>query len=57
VDPGTPDQHDAVNGAVVADVLETAAAWAEAIVANDASRIADFVTEEWVIVSESGISP
>ena len=31
--------------------------WAEAITANDAARIAEFVTEDWVIVSESGISP
>ena len=35
----------------------TAAAWAEAIVANDRDRMASFVTDDWVIVSESGISP
>jgi ketosteroid isomerase-like protein len=30
--------------------------WAEAIVSNDAARIGDFMADEWVIVSESGIS-
>ncbi|MFD9846376.1 nuclear transport factor 2 family protein [Streptomyces parvus] len=30
--------------------------WAAAIVANDAARIADFMADEWVIVSESGIT-
>ena len=39
------------------DVLATAQAWSDAIVANDAARIADFVTEDWLIVSESGPSP
>jgi ketosteroid isomerase-like protein len=39
------------------DVLTTARAWNEALVANDAARIAEFVTDDWTIVSESGISP
>lgn len=39
------------------ELLALAAAWAEAIVTNDASRIAAFVTDDWVLVSESGISP
>ena len=30
--------------------------WAAAIVANDADRIARFMADDWVIVSESGIS-
>lgn len=30
--------------------------WAAAIVANDAERIAAFMADEWVIVSESGIT-
>ncbi|TXS40242.1 nuclear transport factor 2 family protein [Streptomyces sp. uw30] len=30
--------------------------WAAAIVSNDPARIADFMADEWVIVSESGIS-
>ncbi|MFI6374288.1 nuclear transport factor 2 family protein [Streptomyces sp. NPDC050546] len=31
--------------------------WAAAIVANDPVRIAGFMADEWVIVSESGIDP
>ncbi len=31
--------------------------WARAIVSNDAQRIASFMADDWVIVSESGISP
>lgn len=42
---------------VEAELLAVAEAWAEAIVANDAERIAAFVTDDWVIVSESGLSP
>jgi ketosteroid isomerase-like protein len=38
-------------------LLATARAWAEAIVSNDSARIAEFVTEDWVIVSAAGISP
>lgn len=33
-----------------------AQSWAQAIVANDAIRIATFVTEDWVMVSDTGIS-
>ncbi|MET0885144.1 MAG: nuclear transport factor 2 family protein [Mycetocola sp.] len=39
------------------ELLAVAGSWAEAIIANDPARIAAFVTEDWVIVSESGISP
>lgn len=31
-------------------------AWAEAMVANDADRIGSFMADEWVMVSERGIS-
>ncbi|MGI5430444.1 nuclear transport factor 2 family protein [Streptomyces sp. CA-179760] len=31
--------------------------WAAAIVANDPGRIAGFMADDWVIVSESGIDP
>ena len=37
------------------ELVAIAKAWAAAIVSNDATRIADFLAEEWVIVSESGI--
>lgn len=40
-----------------AELLAVAAAWAQAIVANDTARIASFVTEDWVLVSGAGISP
>jgi ketosteroid isomerase-like protein len=40
-----------------AELLSVTRRWAEAIVANDATRISGFVTDEWVIVSESGITP
>ncbi|WP_207211783.1 nuclear transport factor 2 family protein [Promicromonospora panici] len=30
--------------------------WAEAIVSNDATRIGSFMADDWVMVSESGVS-
>ncbi|MFD4127468.1 nuclear transport factor 2 family protein [Streptomyces globisporus] len=48
-DRGTPEAEHARLAAIVD-------AWAAAIVANDAERIAGFMAEEWVIVSESGIT-
>ncbi len=53
-----PDQDPAGSppNAVEEQLLAVGKAWAEAIVANDAARIATFVTDDWVIVSESGIS-
>ena len=39
------------------EVLAVARDWAEAIVANDAARIASFVADDWVMVDASGISP
>ncbi|WP_036555367.1 nuclear transport factor 2 family protein [Nocardioides insulae] len=39
------------------ELLAAAAEWAAAIVSNDAERIAGFTTEDWVIVSDSGVSP
>jgi ketosteroid isomerase-like protein len=38
------------------ELIALAEAWAEAIVADDATRIAEFVTDDWVLVSASGIS-
>jgi ketosteroid isomerase-like protein len=38
------------------ELVALAEAWAEAIVANDVARITEFVTEDWVLVSASGIS-
>lgn len=39
-----------------AELLEIARDWAVAIVSNDAARIAHFMADDWVIVSESGIA-
>jgi ketosteroid isomerase-like protein len=50
----TPPQG--ADGAVHAQLVAVAEDWAAAIVSNDAARIASFMAEEWVIVSESGVS-
>jgi ketosteroid isomerase-like protein len=49
------DQHAASPG-VEEELLIAARALAEAIVANDVARIGTCVTEDWVIVSETGVS-
>lgn len=41
---------------VIREIEETAADWAAAMVANDADRIGSFMSDEWVMVSERGIS-
>ncbi|MBK9154681.1 MAG: nuclear transport factor 2 family protein [Chloracidobacterium sp.] len=41
---------------VEAELLELGAAWADAMVSNDAGRIGSFMADEWVMVSERGIS-
>ncbi|GAB3171068.1 hypothetical protein GCM10027059_38730 [Myceligenerans halotolerans] len=52
---GTP--HQAPEGDPLhAQFLALATDWADAIVSNDALRIGSFMADEWVIVSESGIS-
>ncbi|MFI8890562.1 nuclear transport factor 2 family protein [Streptomyces paradoxus] len=45
----TPDSADALRLARLAE------GWAEAIVSDDPQRIAAFMADEWVIVSDSGI--
>jgi ketosteroid isomerase-like protein len=39
---------------VEADVLAVAAAWDAALVANDATAVAGFVTDDWVYVGPAG---
>lgn len=39
------------------ELLTIANEWAEAIVSNDAEQVGAFMAEEWVIVSDTGISP
>jgi ketosteroid isomerase-like protein len=57
----SPDQHQESSppsaDTVEEELLSIAKGWAEAIISNDAARIASFVTDDWVIVSESGVSP
>ncbi len=38
------------------ELLKLGADWAEAMVANDAERIGSYMADDWVIVSERGIS-
>lgn len=41
---------------VAKELEELGFKWAEAMLANDADRIGSFMADEWVIVSERGIS-
>lgn len=52
-----PDAPSSVPEAVEAELLAVARSWAEAIVANDAARIAGFVTEDRALVSGTGVTP
>lgn len=38
------------------EIIAIADDWTKAIVSNDAGRIASFMADDWVIVSESGIT-
>lgn len=38
------------------ELLALASEWAEAMVSNDAARIGSFMSDDWVIVSDRGIS-
>jgi len=38
------------------EILDGAREWTEAMLSNDVKRIASFVTDDWVIVSERGIA-
>lgn len=52
--PDSPERAaDPATHALLASAVDE---WAAAIVANDAERIAAFMADEWVIVSESGIT-
>lgn len=44
------------NDAVHAHLTAVAEDWAAAIVSNDPARIASFMSDDWAIVSESGIT-
>ncbi|HKX82801.1 MAG TPA: nuclear transport factor 2 family protein [Pyrinomonadaceae bacterium] len=47
---------DSNNEIVSQELLELATKWAEAMVSNDAERIGSFMADDWVIVSDRGIS-
>jgi ketosteroid isomerase-like protein len=51
-DAATPDPDDAVRAELVAVEKD----WARAIVSNDAARIAGFMADDWVVVSDAGIT-
>ncbi|MGW6907574.1 nuclear transport factor 2 family protein [Streptomyces sp. NPDC054940] len=50
------DAHTAPEPPDADRLAALAHAWAAAMVSNDPTRIADFMADDWVIVSESGIS-
>ncbi|MET8677459.1 nuclear transport factor 2 family protein [Streptomyces sp. NPDC004647] len=52
---GTPPKSPE-GDAIQAQLVAVAEDWAAAIVSNDAARIAEFIADDWVIVSESGVS-
>lgn len=47
---------DSNNNAVKQELLQLSQEWAEAMVSNDAMRIGSFMADDWVIVSDRGIS-
>jgi uncharacterized protein (TIGR02246 family) len=47
-----PDSDDAVS----AEIISVEGDWTRAIVSNDAERIAGFMADDWVIVSDSGVT-
>lgn len=55
--PVSDEAHAAdLDERAISELVAVDDAWADAIVANDAQRIAAFTADEWVIVSESGVS-
>jgi ketosteroid isomerase-like protein len=52
---GTP-RNGTEDDPVRARLIALAKDWADAIVSNDAVRISGFMSDEWVIVSASGVS-
>ncbi|MFC8143466.1 nuclear transport factor 2 family protein [Streptomyces paradoxus] len=48
------EKHDSADALQLARLAK---GWAEAIVSDDPARIAAFMADEWVIVSDAGIDP
>ena len=53
VDAGEPGTDAALHAELIAIEKD----WTRAIVANDADRIAAFMTDDWVMVSDTGVMP
>lgn len=47
---------DKENDQIKQELLKLGSDWAEAMVANDAERIGSYMADDWVIVSERGVS-
>lgn len=43
-------------GVAETELLDISEAWSKAIVANDADAIGSFMTDDWIMVSERGVS-
>ncbi|SCK06391.1 protein of unknown function [Streptomyces sp. WMMB 714] len=56
-DGAAAERRDPGAEAAVERIAAVAADWAAAIVSNDPECIAEFMADEWVMVSETGISP
>ncbi|GGO42408.1 hypothetical protein GCM10012287_03250 [Streptomyces daqingensis] len=56
-DGAAAQQRDPGAGAAREQLTAVAADWAAAIVSDDPERIAEFMADEWVMVSETGVSP
>jgi ketosteroid isomerase-like protein len=54
ISDGTPPTGP--DDGVHAELVAIDDAWSRAIVSNDAERIGDFMADDWVIVSESGVA-
>ncbi len=50
------DNSTTEQNALKQELIDLGARWAEAMVANDAGRIGSFMADDWVIVSERGMS-
>ena len=50
------DNSNTKQNAIEKELIDFGNKWAEAMVANDAARIGSFMADDWVIVSERGIS-
>jgi ketosteroid isomerase-like protein len=56
IEEEAPAVEDDFDEAVRTQLVAIEDDWSRAIVANDAGRVADFITADWVLVSDSGIT-